>query len=478
MLRFISNCRNRCSHNESLYLTTDELRNSERYWALFTQEQAFQKEMEILREENSLPPSSRLFTLHPFIDSFGLLRVGGRGRNTDMEPSVVHPIILPVKHPITSLIVSSQHHRLMHAGPILLTASLNHRYHIIGCRKIVRSIMRSCITCRRTTVKPNPQVLGQLPPERLTPDSVFSRVGVDYAGPFTVKYGPTRKPKLVKTYVCVFVSLTIKAVHLELVSDLTTDAFIATLRRFIARRGKPTLIWSDHGTNFVGAARELKDFIAFFQNQKTQGFLSEFCAAQGITWKFIPERTPHFGGLWEAAVRSMKTHLRRIMGEIKFTFEEFSTILAQIEACLNSRPLTPIPNEGDVVEALKPGHFLIGRPLEALPDPSASYQSISLLHRWHLCQHVIRHFWKRWSSEYINILRRFTKWHQPSRNLQIGDVVILHEDNLIPTKWPMGRVVKTYPGKDGFVRIFDVKTSNGVYKRPITKIALLLPQGN
>ena len=279
VLRFISNCRNRRSHNKSIYLTTDELRNSERYWALFTQEQAFQKEMEILREENSLPPSSRLFTLHPFIDSFSLLRVGGRGRNTDMEPSVVHPIILPGKHPITSLIVSSEHRRLMHAGPTLLTVSLNRRYHIIGYRKIVRSITQSCVTCRRTTVKPNPQVLGQLPPERLTPDSVFSRVGVDYAGPFTVKYGPTRKPKLVKTYGCVFVSLTIKAVHLELVSDLTTDTFIATLRRFIARRGKPTLIWSDHGTNFVGAARELKDFIAFFQNQKTQGFLSEFRAA-------------------------------------------------------------------------------------------------------------------------------------------------------------------------------------------------------
>ena len=395
-----------------------------------------------------------------------------------MSYSVIHPVILPGKHPITSLLISSEHRRLMHAGPTLLAASLNRRYYITGCRKIVRSITRGCITCRRTTAKPKSQVLGQLPVERITPDSVFDRVGLDYAGPFTVKYGSTRKPTLVKAYVCIFVSLTIKAVHLELVSDLTTDAFIAALRRFIARCGKPSLIWSDHGTNFVGAVHELKEFIAFFQNQKTQGLISEFCAIQNITWKFIPERTPHFGGLWEAAVKSMKTHLKRVVGETKLTFEEFATILAQVEACLNSRPLVPLPCEGDVIEPLTPGHFLIGRPLEALPDPSASYQSISLLRRWHLCQHITRHFWKRWSTEYINVIRRYVKWHHPSRNMQVGDLVLLHEDNLVPTKWPMGRIVDVHPGKDGFVRIVTVQTSNGTYKRPITKIALLLPKEN
>ena len=200
--------------------------------------------------------------------------------------------------------------------------------------------------------------------------------------------------------------ITIKAVHLELVSDLS---FIAALRRFISRRGKPSLIWSDHGTNFIGAVRELKEFITFFQNQQTQGVISEFCSMQNITWSFIPERTPHFGGLWEAAVKSMKRYLKRVIGETKPTFEEFATVLTEVEACLNSRPLAPLPCEGDTVEPLTPGHFLIGRPLEA--HSSASYRSISLLRRWHLCQHLIRHFWKRWATEYIDIIRRFTKWH-------------------------------------------------------------------
>ena len=162
-------------------------------------------------------------------------------------------------------------------------------------------------------------------------------------------------------------------------SDLSTDAFVASLRRFIAHRGKPVLIWSDHGSNFVGAARELKELAQFLELQKMQNIISEFCSTQNTEWKFIPEHAPHFGGIWELAVKSMTTHLRQIISNIKLTFEEFTTVLAQIEACLNSRPLTSLSCNGDWVEALTPGHFLIGRPLESLPDPAFSYRYISLL---------------------------------------------------------------------------------------------------
>ena len=137
--------------------------------------------------------------------------------------------------------------------------------------------------------------MGQLPIERVTPNLVFDKVGVDYAGPVHIKYGSIRKPTVIKAYICVFVSMSVKAVHLELlVSDLTSEAFIACLRRFISRRGKPSLIWSDHGTNFVGAAREIREFLG---TQKSQTTISEFCSSQNIQWKFIPEHAPHFGGL-------------------------------------------------------------------------------------------------------------------------------------------------------------------------------------
>ena len=395
IFRFIDNCRH-SQHREviSPHLTTEELAGSESYWLSLVQGDHFSIEIASLKGDSVIPGSSPLFVLHPFMDCSGLVRVGGRVQNARISYDTKHPVILHGRHPITKLIISSEHVRLLHAGPTLVMASLCRRYHIIGCRNAVRSITRKCITCRKTTVKPQTQLLGQLPPERITPSSVFENVGVDYAGSFHIKYGSVRKLTIVKAYVCVFVCLSVKAVHLESVTDLTTDAFITAFRRFIARRGKPSLIWSDHGTNFVGTARELKELLEFLEHQKTQEVISQFSSTQGISWKFIPERAPNFGGLWESAVKSMKTHLRRIVSDVKLTFEEFTTILSQIEAVLNSRPLVPCPCDDDGIEPLTPGHFLIGKPLESLPDPPTSYRPLSLLRRWHLCQALIRHFWK------------------------------------------------------------------------------------
>ena len=174
-------------------------------------------------------------------------------------------------------------------------------------------------------------------------------------------------------------------------------------------------------------------------------------------------------------MKSAKTHLRRIVGDVKLTYEELSTVLTQIEACLNSRPLVPVntPNE-DGIQVLTPGHFLIGRPLCALPDPSSSHRSVSLLKRWDLCQNLIRHFWRRWSDEYLTSLNKFNKWHYPTRNFQVGDVVVLREDTLAPTKWPLARVTQVHCGRDGLVRVVTIKTPKGTYKRPVTKLALLL----
>ena len=156
------------------------------------------------------------------------------------------------------------------------------------------------------------------------------------------------------------------------------------MRRFISRRGKPTLLWSDHGTNFVGSKRIVQELFEFLQKTTANKLIANFCSNQGIQWDFIPERTPHFGGLWEAAVKSLKTHLFRVVGNTRLTFEELTTAITQIEACLNSRPLGIVTsNDDDGIEVLTPGHFLIGRPMEALPDHEASYQSISVLRRWY-----------------------------------------------------------------------------------------------
>ena len=474
IMRFINRCRRHYVNSPNL--TIMELITAEKYWIRIIQEDHFSSDIALLKAKRSLGNNSSLLSLRPFLDSDGLLRVGGRESNSDLTYQRMHPLVIHGKHIITKLIIQLEHIRMLHAGLTLLCSTLSNRFHIFYMRKVTRSIVRKCVICRRHTCKPQNQLLGQLPLERVTPGSVFQRVGVDYAGPVKVKYGMVRKPTVVKAYICVFVSLSVKAVHLEAVTDLTSEAFIAALRRFIARRGYPTLIWSDNGTNFVGANREIKEFHEFLKQQQTNSTISEFCSISNIEWRFIPEHGPNFGGLWEAAVKSTKTHLKRIVGDVKLSFEELTTILTQIEACLNSRPLVYFNSpDDDGIEILTPGHFLIGQSMCSLPDPAFTYRSVSLLKRWDLCQNLTRHFWKRWSEEYLTSLNRYNHCCRKSRNLEIGDVVLLKEDGIVPTQWPLARITEVFPGKDGLVRVAMVRTTKGVYKRPVSKIALLLP---
>ena len=281
-MRFLHNCRTRKRNqlntiNVSPVLTMDELNAAEIYLLSTAQQECFSDEIHSIKQRVAISKSSSILPLHPFMDSSGLLRVGGRDQNSKLPYATQHPVILHSKHVLTKVVIQSEHLRLLHAGPTLLTASLGRRFHIVAGTKAIRSLTRGCTVCRHNAAKSQPQVLGQLPKERVTPDIVFDKVGVDYAGPVFIKHGYVRKPIVVKAYICVFVSLSVKAVHLELVSDLTSDAFIACLRRFISRRGKPSLIWSDHGTNFVGANRELQELVEFLELQKTNADVSQFC---------------------------------------------------------------------------------------------------------------------------------------------------------------------------------------------------------
>ena len=239
---FVANCRASKIKRVNSSLTMTELAKAERYWLVYSQNYSFPTEITALKLDRCLPKHSNLITLHPFLDNNGVLRVGGRETKSAMTYSRMHPDILHGNQPVTKLMIRSKHLRLLHAGPTLLSASLGRRFHITTLRKSVRTLTRQCTKCRRQAAKLVPQMMGQLPSERITPGFVFQRAGVDYAGPFLIKSGSIRKPTILKAYACVFVSLTAKAVHVELVSSLTTGAFVATLRRFIGRRGLPTLI--------------------------------------------------------------------------------------------------------------------------------------------------------------------------------------------------------------------------------------------
>ena len=240
---------------------------------------------------------------------------------------------------------------------------------MLGARRLSRTVCSQCMTCRQASAKTKPQMLGELPEDRVTQHPAFSTVGVDYAGPFLLKKGHTRKPVIIKSYLAVFVCFSTKAIHLEVVSDLTTEAFLACLRRFISRRGCPSTIQSDNGSNFKGAKNDLQELYRFLKKTATDSSVAHYLSSQLIQWTMIPEKSPHFGGLWEAAVKSAKFHLKRIVGLQHLTFEEFTTITCQVEACLNSRPLLAITSHDiDGVSTLTSGHFLIGRPLTAYPE--------------------------------------------------------------------------------------------------------------
>ena len=267
ILRFTANCRSKkpSAQGNSNVLTVQELNQATCYWIKMIQNDTWHPEIDAINKGSSIRRTSRILSLNPFLDKSRILRVGGRQENAKAAYDNRHPTILPANHPLVKLLIRSEHLRLLHAGHLLTSASLSRRFHIVGGHKAVRVITRSCVVCRRRSTKPTPQMMGQLPKERVTTDVVFNKVGIDYAGPVYLKEGSARKPVIVKAYVCVFVSLSTRAVHIEAVSDLTSEAFLACLRRFISRRGKPTLLWSDHGTNFVGAKRILQELYDFLQ---------------------------------------------------------------------------------------------------------------------------------------------------------------------------------------------------------------------
>lgn len=276
--------------------------------------------------------------------------------------------------------------------------------------------------------------------------------------------------RLIKCYIAVFVCLAVKAVHIELVTELTKEAFMAALSRFIARRGRPQNIHSDQGTSFVGASNELQRFL-----RDTSDDISGQLADDGIKFNFIPPYTPHFGGLWEAAVKSVKFHLRRVLGLAHLTYEEMSTCLSQIEAILNSRPLTPLPSDpSNDFTALTPAHFLIGRSLMSVPHPQVTDANIKLLPRYQRVEQIRQHFWNRFSNEYLSLLQQKTKWHRSSpEQLMEGTLVLVKDRTMPPLLWPLGRIIKVHPGTDGITRVVDVLTKKGTIQRAYNNICPL-----
>jgi len=354
----------------------------------------------------------------------------------------------------------------------MLTSNIVMRFAwILGRNRLVKSEVRNCIVCQRVRPRLAHQMMGNLPSSRVTPSRPFSSSGLDYAGPFQIKTTKGRGYKSYKGYIALFVCFTTRAIHLEAVSDLTTITFLAAYKRFAGRRGVCRNLYSDNATTFQAADKELR---AMF---KAGSAFYKDCAEQlsndGTSWTFIPPTSPHYGGLWEAGVKSVKHHLKRAIGEKMLTFEEFSTVLVEIEACVNSRPICPLNSTTEDLQVLTPAHFLIGEASGLLPDEPVPDVPENRLERFHVLQAIRNNFWKRWSSEYLQHLQERAKWRTPNENFAIGQLVLLRDDRYPPSKWPLGRVTEVHPGSDGLVRVVTVQTATSSLRRHIARLCPL-----
>lgn len=349
---------------------------------------------------------------------------------------------------------------------------LRSKFWIIKAKGLVKKHIHRCLICARRNAVARTQLMGDLPKQRVTPSRPFSHSGVDFAGPLQVLVSTGRGSRTKKTYIAIFVCMATKAIHLELVGDMTSQAFIGAFRRFVSRRGKCTHLWSDQGRNFVGANKEL---VAAWKDAcfEFDGEIQKSLAEDGTQWHFIPAYSPHHGGLWESGVKSMKRHLKRVL-DTSLTFEETTTILCQIEACLNSRPLCPVDNTSvENLEPLTPGHFLIGEAPVVIPSPNLQNVKRYTLSRWQHTQKLVNDFWHRWQEEYLSRLQQRPKWMRREAEFDVGQIVLIKNDLLPPGKWALGRIIKKYPGTDGICRVYSVKSGDSITKRPITKLCYL-----
>jgi Pao retrotransposon peptidase/Family of unknown function (DUF5641)/Putative peptidase (DUF1758)/Integrase core domain/Integrase zinc binding domain len=468
--RFFNNCKNQNKIKGSL--TTIELKESMQKLCKFTQQLNFTEESKLLLKNQHIQNNSSLKLLNPFMDQHSIMRVGGRLSRSNLPFEEKHQILLPQKSHLTDLIIRNEHLRHLHAGAQATLSAVRQKYWPINGKTAVKNITKKCVRCFRLKPAVAQQLMSDLPSSRVKHNRAFRICGVDFAGPFLIRSKNQRGGSNVKAYIAVFICFATKAVHLEVVGDLSTASFKAALRRLISRRGNIEKLHSDNAKNFVGAKNEIEEFKKFIRSSNFDKEIKEFCLNNQISWNFISPYSPTQGGLWEAAVKSVKHHLKRTV-TATLTFEELTTLVVQIEGILNSRPLTPLSTDPEDLNALTPGHFLIGNAITTQPDYDLSNVNINRLDRWQQVQHMTQAIWKRWYKDYLNELQQRRKWNKEQPDIKVGDMVILKDDNLPPSQWMLARVAEVHPTDDNKVRTVSLKTKNGITSRTIAKICLL-----
>ena len=429
---------------ESGPLTASEICHARCLIVRFVQRAHFPQEYSDLSAGKVLRPSSKLIQLDPFLDSDGLLRVGGRVPDES-------PILLPHDSRVALLVVE-HHHDRVHTGVEWTLARIRKEWWIVRARPLVKRVKRACVVCKKLYAKPKAQMMANLPPERITPGQpAFTFVGLDAFGPYAVAY----RRSSIKRYGCIFTCMTTRAIHLEMLDSLESDSFINALRRFIARRGVPRKIFSDNGTNFVGGEREMIKAAEF-----------------DIEWAYNPPNAPHMGGVWERMVGVVKRALEAMLGSAcRLTDDILTTAFCEAESLVNSRPLTKLTDDPNDLYPLTPAkllHMSEGPPFTASGTKSDAYRK-----RWRFVQHLADQFWSRWTKEYLPLLQTRTKWQLPSDDIKVGELVLVMERGAPRGVWPLGRVEQVHTGRDGRVRRVAVRTATSNFDRAVNSLVRL-----
>lgn len=487
MFRFVSNCRRRIQKKpiEALRkadgggISSDEvpLRQEEYHAAevlLWKAVQAdeFADEVRTMLKNKELPlseaipleRSSSLFRLAPFLDEDGVVRMEGRTGAAEYAAfDARFPIVLSKDHVVTKRLLEHYHRQFGHSSRETVVNEIRQRFYIPTLRVQVDKVIRGCMWCKIQKAKPTVPRMAPLPGQRLAAKvDPFSYVGIDYFGPLDVSIGRRKE----KRWVALFTCMTVRAVHLEVAYSLTTESCKMAIRRFVKRRGSPTEIFSDNGTNFVGANRDLVREI-------NAGCADTFTSSK-TRWTFNPPSAPHMGGAWERMVRSVKEALKAFTDGRKLTDEILQTVLVEAEYLVNSRPLTYVStNVKEDQEALTPNHFLRGcSTLECLPSRDPVDLADTLRSSYNRAQFLTDGFWDRWQKEYLPTLNKRTKWFVDRRQVAVGDLVFVAEGDK-RSSWERGIVKEVFTGKDGRIRSANVQTSRGVKTRPVAKLAVL-----
>uniref|UniRef100_A0ABD2W2Q2 Integrase catalytic domain-containing protein n=1 Tax=Trichogramma kaykai TaxID=54128 RepID=A0ABD2W2Q2_9HYME len=428
-----------------------------------SQKTSFSQEIVSLKKFKSVDNHSRVFPLSPFLDADGILRVESRISFFKHAGFSNNPILLDSSDYFTTLLIEKYHRKFYHSNHDTVINELRQSYWIVGLRRALKRVVSHCSICKILRAKPVQSRMAVLPRARLAFRlKPFTHCGLDYIGLYGVKVGR----RIDKRWGALFTCMTTRAIHLELTHTLNADSAIMALRRFAARRGTPSIVYCYNGTNFKAMSKELSVVLLSLDFS----VIMDHASRCKILWKFNPPAAPHMGGARERLVRSVKTALSYVLKEKHPSDEVLGTLLAEVEHCVNSRPLTHISSDTKYCIALTPNHFLLSSSSGQLSLPRFDKVSLNLRNQWKLSQFYADWFWKRWLHEYLSSLHPRKRCYKVTVPLKVDDCVLIYDENVKRNAWRKGVIIKLMPGSDGQVRVAVLRAQLGELTRPTNKL--------